>query len=311
MPAVSLDRTREQVVVSTTAMASPVRVRVPSSGDGADASAARVAAALFHEVERQCSRFDPGSDLGRVNEAPEVWHRVRWLCFLAVWEAADAYRWSGGRFDPRVLSDLVALGYDRWPPSRSAVPRARLARGRWTPDFDSPASRVRVGAHAIDLGGIGKGLAIRWASRRLGARGHLIEAGGDCYGAGCAPDGAPWRIGVEDPGGGEGPLAVLSVRDQACATSSIRLRRWAAGDRPVHHLIDPRTGRPGGDGLLSVTVVAPDPACAEVWSKILFLSGSRGIRAASDRHRVAACWVGDDGRLQESARMADVIVWRR
>ena len=52
------------------------------------------------------------------------------------------------------------------------------------------------------------------------------------------------------------------------------------GDREVHHLIHPRTGEPGGDGLLAVTVAAPDPAWSEIWSKTLFLAGRAAMRSA-------------------------------
>lgn len=292
-------------------MASPIRVTVPALDQDADTSVVRHALSVFFDTERQCSRFDPTSDLSRVNAAPAARHRVGRLCFQAVVEAAWAHRWSQGRFDPRVLSDLVALGYERWPPRTVAGLPTRAALGLWQPQLDPSTSSVVVGDRAIDLGGIGKGLAVRWASERLGARAHLIEAGGDCYCAGRAPDGAAWRIGVEDPTGHEDPVAVLEVSDRACATSSIRLRRWAIGGSLAHHLIDPRSGKPGGEGLLSVTVIARDPARAEVWSKILFLSGVHEIRAMASRYGTPACWVSDDGQLHSNELIAGAMIWKR
>ena len=65
--------------------------------------------------------------------------------------------------------------------------------------------------------------------------------------------------------------SMLAVNDGAVATSSVRRRQWQRGDRTVHHLIDPRTGEPGGPGLLSVTVAGPDPAWSEIWSTALYL----------------------------------------
>jgi thiamine biosynthesis lipoprotein len=171
---------------------------------------------------------------------------------------------------------------------------------------------VRIGPVPVDLGGIGKGLTLRWAGellRSAGVTSFLLEAGGDCvYGAG--PDGGDWRLAVEDPAGGTTPVAVLEVAEGACATSSIRLRQWHAGERKVHHLIDPRTGRPGGDHLRSVTVVGRDPADAEVWSKVLFLAG-RHIADAAEERGIAALWVDADGRLEASSTMRRHIVWER
>jgi len=128
-----------------------------------------------------------------------------------------------------------------------------------------------------------------------------FEAGGDLVTRGEPPEGGPWRIGLEDPAGGAEPLAVLAVGNGAVTTSSIRRRRWTAGDRPVHHLIDPQTGEPGGAGLIAVTVVGPDPAWSEIWSKTLFLAGRAGVAALARRRGLAAWWVVEDGSLEMTA----------
>lgn len=299
---------------STTAMASTVRITaVAESSPDEVAGAVADALGIFHVVEANCSRFLPESALSRANAQPDRWHRVPHVCFSAVGAAWSAYRATGGRFDPRVLGDLTSLGYSSWPPAPIGEVRARSRRPDWHPRFLETAGRVHLGGWPVDLGGIGKGLTVRWASQslRFAAPDHLLDAGGDCYGAGCSPDGGPWRIGVEDPAGGDEPVAVLGLVDQACATTSVRLRQWTAGGRRVHHIVDPDTGLPGGRGLQSVSVVGPDPAWAEVWSKVLFLEGADGIAAAADRHQQAACWVTTGGGLGASAALAPVTLWRR
>ena len=137
----------------------------------------------------------------------------------------------------------------------------------------------------------------------------LVEAGGDCYCAGRSIDGGRWRIGIEGASPADGPVAVLALSDLAVTTSSIRLRRWHVGERPVHHLIDPLTGRPGGEDLLSVTVVADDPAWAEVWSKALFISGRNEICSLAKREGIAAAWVDKNGHLATSPGMNQHLLW--
>lgn len=300
-------------------MASPVRVQLgratPRPGE-----AHRLVQALFAQVDAACTRFDPHSDLMLANAAGTHWWPVGPYCFEALRAAHDAYRATDGWFDPRVLRTLVALGYDRTPPfahdtapdARTSTPR--VIRARWQPTFDRTRRAVRVGAEPIDLGGIGKGLALRWAAeqlRLLGCELFLLDAGGDCVFGGAGPDGTGWRVGVEDPFGADGPLAVLEVADGACATSSVHRLSWTVRGRRVHHLIDPRTGLPGGAGLRSVTVHGSDPADAEVWSKVLFLHGSRGIEKAAEAHAIAALWVQDDGTLGMTAPMTQHVMWRR
>jgi len=274
---------------------------------------------VFRDVHRTCTRFDPESPLMQVNARPDQWHVVPPLLFDAVRSAHGAYELTGGRFDPRVLGDLVRLGYDRSLPFAEGVdtpgvpdPEPRV-RTPWRPRFRSGRRpRLHLGGAPVDLGGIGKGLAVRWASAILrdGLEDFLVDAAGDCHCQGTGPEVDGWRVGVEDPSGGDLPVAVLALRDRACATSSTRIRRWRSGGRPVHHLVDPSTGRPGGDGLAAVTVVADDAADAEVATKSLFLAGAEAIAEAADTGDVAALWVTTDGTCSTSTAMDPYVVWR-
>jgi len=321
------------LVVSFRAMATTVNVRIvePKPRRGPK-QAARVTQ-MFADVERACTRFNPDSPLMKANAAPRDWHVVPQECFDAIREAARAYAETAGRFDPRVLKRLQQIGYDRtlafaegnvevstpteaatsWRPfgGRPATSAAAM-RDPWSPKFDARRRAVKIGPEPIDLGGIGKGLAVRWAAELLTSSGgsFLVEAGGDCYLAGQGPEGDGWRVAVEDPAEGPDPVAVLNVSDVACATSSVRIRSWIVDGKPVHHLIDPRTGEPGGAGLAAVTVVGPDPAWAEVWSKSLFLASRTGIRALAEEHGLAALWVTPQGRVGTSEAMKPYVMWQ-
>ena len=310
------------VLGTVRAMACDVAVHAPDSPDGSDVdreTAAGNALQVFRSVHRTCTRFDAGSPLARANAAPDRWHRVPALLVDAVREAHAAYVRTRGSFDPRVLGDLERLGYDRsFPFADGPVVTVggdgtRRARGRWRPRFRGGAlPELHLGGCPVDLGGIGKGLALRWAGERLAdiADTFLLDAGGDCVCRGAGPGGDGWSVGVENPSGTGEPVAVLSLTDRAVATSSTRLRRWTAGGAPVHHLIDPRTGRPGGTGLAAVTVVAGDPARAEVVTKSLFLLGAHGIASAARHRSVAALWVDEDGSVATSGRMDRYVTWR-
>jgi len=304
-------------------MATDIAVRAPVRPRTQDRAALEAALLwsldLFLEVQAACTRFDPDSPLMLANASPGRWHCVPTVLFDALVEAQRAHEMTGGRFDPRVYSDLVALGYDRTLPFGSGGVRVdgstakRVTRPPWRPRFRSRTSEVQLGDVPVDLGGIGKGLSVRWAARRLRTvtGDFLVEAGGDCQAAGSGPGGETWRIGVEDPVGEADPIAVVEVHDVACTTSSVRLRKWVAGGRPVHHLIDPRTGEPGGDGLVSVTVIAADPAMAEVWSKTLFLAGAKGIAAEARSRGIAALWVGQDGAFTMTDTFRSHVIWQR
>ena len=145
--------------------------------------------------------------------------------------------------------------------------------------------------------------------------GLLLEAGGDIVAAGTPPR-AGWLVGIDDPAADHAaddapPIAVVSMHGGAVATSSIAVRHWIGPDgMPVHHLIDPRTGEPARTGLISVTVAAPDPAWAEVWTKALFLAGRAAIGDEARARGLAAWWIDDRGRLgmTPAARVASAWV---
>ena len=271
---------------------------------------------VFAAVDRAMSRFREDSELTGLNRhRAEPAERVSRVLMRALCAANRAVRITEGRFDPRVTDALESIGYAGAPLGAGGVPlaSARTAGSAGLPILDrlGRTGPIRLPV-PVDLGGIGKGLALRWARRRVrdvlgdGDSGHLIEAGGDIAGAGSAPGGGSWRVGIEDPTGDPVPLAVIEIAgDGAVATSSVRRLHWLLDGREVHHLIDPRTGAPAVTGLRAVTVAGPDPAWAEVWSKALFVEGRRGIAALARGRALAAWWVTDDGDLEmtPSARM--------
>lgn len=309
------------VEVRFTSMASTVSVRlVDPVGD--PAHLLTNAERIFREVERTCTRFDPSSDLMRANATADDWSQVAPVCLEVLSAAHTAYTRTHGVFDPRVLRTMESLGYDRsWDclgtSATSHSPALRtVAATAWEPEFDHAASRVRLGPHPVDLGGIGKGFAVGRAleSLRGFCRAALVEAGGDLGTFGAGPertsgDTQCWRAQVEDPRGGTVPLAVLDVSDAAAATSSIRLRRWKHQGREVHHLIDPASGHPASTDLLAVTVLHEDAEWAEVWAKTLFVAGASGIASLAESESLAAYWVGPHSEPRASSRMRERIMW--
>lgn len=296
-------------------MASPLRLTAcgPASGPsdwGQEVEAAWSAVrAEFEAVETEMSRFRESSDLMRLNRMAGTGRPVSVPRRLerALVAADRAHRVTDGQFDPRVLRDLERLGY----------PGAPLE----TEEADAPAGdrivqRREAGQltveQPVDLGGIGKGLALRWAADLVaqhGVKRFLLEAGGDLVARGPGPEDGPWLIGVEDPTGGPDALAAIAVEHGAVATSSVRLRSWIRDGRQVHHLLDPRTGEPAEGGLRAVTVQGPDPAWAEVWSKTLFIGGRATIVATARARGLAAWWVTDEGTLEMTSAARQRTAW--
>ncbi|MDH4141386.1 MAG: FAD:protein FMN transferase [Chloroflexota bacterium] len=297
------------------AMASPLALTFVADETKAGRAAAAAAWSAvrdeFAASEEALSRFRETSEVTALNRASlqgaslTVGRRLA----RAVSATDRAHRLTGGRFDPRTVGLLDAWGY-QGASLGAAIPATALgAAGPIAQRIDR--ERILLPS-PIDLGGIGKGLAVRWAASRvanLGAARFLIDAGGDIVARGPGPDGTAWMVGVEDPDGGADPRAVIAIRDGAIATSSIRRLRWVVDGRTRHHLVDPSTGEPADSGLVSVTVAATDPAWAEVWSKTLFITGRSGIAAEARARGLAAWWVAEDGSLEMTPAARACTVW--
>jgi thiamine biosynthesis lipoprotein len=271
----------------------------------------------FAAVDAAMSKFAAMSELTQLNRsagsgrAIAVGRRLE----RALAAADRARRVTDGRFDPRVLGDLARIGELAADPDMGLDgPDAGDPGRRWEDDriFGRCAPGSVAIDRAIDLGGIGKGLALRWAADRVDAIGcadYLLDAGGDLVVRGGSSDGAAWQIGIEDPSGGADPLAVIRPPSGAVVTSSVRKRSWSVDGRAVHHLIDPATGQPAAADLRAVTVAWPDPAWAEVWSKALFVGGRAGIASETRRRGMAAWWVTSNGMLEMTPAARAMTIW--
>jgi FAD:protein FMN transferase len=233
-----------------------------------------------HQMHERLTRFSPASELSRFNAAAGRWVDVTPLLEALLRECLRAHDLSDGLVNAAVLPALLAAGYTRTfvegpTPTTASVPAPAL------PDVlevRSGAARLRSGA-SIDLGGIAKG----WLADRLAGdvgSNALVNLCGDVYARGGGETGDGWPVGM-------GTQTVLLL-DMGAATSGVRRRTWGPG---LHHLIDPRTGRPAQTDLGEVSVIARTGADAEILAKAALLLGSHGASEYLMAHDALGWWL--------------------
>jgi thiamine biosynthesis lipoprotein len=232
-------------------------------------------------IDRTCSRFRADSDLTRVNRANGERVTVGPMLLEALRVAIDAAHATGGLVDPTVGRALRVSGYD----STFRVVAARdgdrfhaefcSVPGWETVELDEEAATVRVPAGVeLDLGATAKALACDRAAAAAAAAagGALVGLGGDLAVEGVVPVGG-WPVRIADdhaaPLDTPGPTVALAVG--GLATSSTTVRRWRSGRVELHHLVDPRTGRPAASRWRTVSVAAQTCVDANVASTASFL----------------------------------------
>lgn len=261
--------------------------------------------AFLRSAEAVLSRFRPESELSRLNASGGRPLRVGGLLWEVLVLALEGARRTGGLYNPAVLPVLEALGYDR----TFEEVRGREEGTDRTPappplpweavEMDPETRTVRLCAGAgLDLGGIAKGWAAERACRVLGQAGPaLANLGGDLYARGAPPGREGWPVEVEDPFCPDRSLAVLEVRDRGVATSGLDFRRWRRGGGEVHHLLDPRTGRPAETDLWTVTVIAPSGWEADLYALVVLLLGREEGARRLEEEGLAGLLVGRDRTL--------------
>jgi thiamine biosynthesis lipoprotein len=270
------------------AMGSDIELLVDAEGADRELDAAE---AEFHRLEALLSRFQPESELSRLNRAGAIDAGAD--LFRVVELALAARERTAGRFDPTVHDALVAAGYDR---SFEQVDTDGTRAGPPSPAgggvrMDGRRIELDPGVR-LDLGGIGKGYAAERAAELLALAGPcLVSAGGDV----AVRDGS-WPVGVETADG----ILTLELTRGGLATSGRDRRCWRRGGHELHHLIDPRTGAPADSDLVRVTVVASDAVDAEVEAKELFFAGSH----EAARSEFPAVLVTEDGRTLLTGALA-------
>lgn len=232
-------------------------------------------------IDRACSRFRADSELSRVNRAGGEWVAIGPVLVEALRVALDAARSSEGLVDPTVGRALRVSGYDatfRVVAARDGDAfRAEFCSvpGWQTIDLDEAGGTVRVPAGVeLDLGATAKALACDRAARAAAAvaGGVLVALGGDIAVEGPAPVGG-WSIRIADDHAAplDGPGPTVALESGGLATSSTTVRRWRSGQIELHHLVDPRTGRPAESPWRTVTVAARSCVDANVASTASFL----------------------------------------
>jgi thiamine biosynthesis lipoprotein len=292
-------------VAERAALGTSARVVVWPPGNLGQACAAvdDVLAAL----DQQASRFRADSELVALHTAGGGTFLLSRGLAEAVGVALAAARWTGGLTDPTVGDALVRLGYDRdfadIGEDRELAGAAVPAAGWQMVRLDGPLLRLPRDIR-LDLGATAKGLgadrAVRAGMAASGWHGGvLVSLGGDIAVAGTPPrDGWPVTVaeGPDPDGAPRGQL--VRLRAGAVATSSVTVRTWHRGGTALHHIVDPRTGRPADGPWRTVTVAAVTCADANAASTAAIVAG-----AAAEDWLVGAGLpsrlTGHDGRVRD------------
>jgi len=250
-------------------------------------------------VIAQMSPWEHVSDVSRFNRAPlNEWQTLPPELHRVMDSALRIARESGGAYDPTLgaLVDLWGFGPGGprlTPPTPDDIGLRHRHCGWQHLEHDNSAHRLRrSNSGEIDLCGIAKGFAVDLVAetvREHGIHHALVEIGGELRGAGVKPDGIPWWVEIDrsgDAGTTTEPMLV-ALHALAIATSGCE-RRFVSGARHYSHTLDPRTGWPIANGMISASVLHASCMEADAYATALMVLGPDAAIDFAITHDLAA-----------------------
>ncbi len=237
------------------------------------------------QLERIATRFDPRSDLSRLNRsAGRGPQRIHPDLARLLSESSHQARLTHGSFDMTIgpLVELwVEAAREGRRPRAAALERARLRVGfsRLRVDLETATAELLAPGMSVDLGGIAKGFALDElvvALRGAAVESALLSFGqSSIHALGAPPGEEGWRVLLRDASAGF--AGVVTLRDQVLSVSGSLGQGSLIGGRRYGHVIDPRSGEPLTRRSLAA-VTAASGARAEALAKgLLILGEAEGI----------------------------------
>lgn len=174
--------------------------------------------------------------------------------------------------------------------------------------IDEAASTVFISdpEMRLDVGAVAKG----WSAQRIAETapaGLLISVGGNVIATGPKDEnGTPWRVGVQNPDGGESYLHTLNITGGSVVTSGDYQRCYLVDGKIYHHIIDPATRYPS-EYWRSVTILCEDSGLADALSTALFLLPYEEGLALAEKCGAQAMWVNEAGEQFYTPGFAEYI----
>lgn len=217
----------------------------------------------------------------------------------------EIYKETEGAFSPciRPLADLWGIeDGDGKIPDEDAIQSALKLTDPFNIEVLDKGLKFHCSNMKIDMGAVGKGIACDKVMEELknsDVQGAVISVGGSIAVYGVKAIGQDWYIGIQNPRAPHGEFfgAIQTKGNIIISTSGDYEKYFEQDGKRYHHILDPRTGYPVDNGLISVTIVSENGFMSDALSTACFVLGLEDGMDYAKKKGVEAIFVTEDKKV--------------
>ena len=248
-----------------------------------------------------------------VSGTADTWHISEDLAALLS-EGLDITRESDGAFDI-AIAPLTSLwdftAEDPEVPDDAAIQKALPLCSSDGVTIDGEDITLPSDDIQFDVGAIAKGyIADRLKDFLIkkGVKSAIINLGGNVLCIGSKPDGTPFKIGIQKPFADRNETeAVMDITGKSVVSSGIYERCFKQNGKLYHHILNPKTGYPYDNSLVSVTIISDQSVDGDALSTTCFALGLEDGLKFAEKKGVQAVFITEDYELHYTDGFQDEI----
>ncbi|PRX27435.1 thiamine biosynthesis lipoprotein [Orenia metallireducens] len=272
---------------------------------------------LIDHLEQKMSLNIEGSEINQVNNlAGQKGFQASDDTYLVIDKALNYAKLSQGSFDPSIgpVVKLWGIGSEkqRVPSKEELAAKLKLVDYRQIQlNPDNKSISLTTEGMILDVGGIAKGYAADKVIEFLksqGVKSAYVSLGGNVSVLGTKPDGSNWKVGIQDPKAksrGE-VVGVVSLKDKTVVTSGNYERYFIEDGVRYHHILNPKTGYPAKNGVISATIIAESSFDADALSTAVYILGIKhGLELVNQLDGIEAILITEENQIYVTANLKD------
>ena len=250
----------------------------------------------------QFNRSIDSIDLGAIKSVPDNHH-----FYINLEASKSVYKKTNGYFDPTVMPLVNYWGFGNEPRTINAVDSVKIKTLTNYVGFDkitilsSDGRRYLKKSHPkcqLDFGAIAKGYGVGAVAnllRKEGVVNYMVEIGGEVQCKGQNSRGEKWTLAINTPKADASiydAQAIIALSENGLATSGNYRNFYKMDGKKYSHTINPRTGFPEVNDLLSATVIAPSCMIADAYATAFMTMGlEKALILASKEENMEAYFI--------------------